>query len=81
MKKPLLFTLLIATTAAQAQMTVSNEPSIGETSTMYVCDASTANLAGVNGTGVTWDYSNLTIDPADTRVVDVADQLSTLKSL
>lgn len=77
MKKPLLFTLLIATTAAQAQMTVSNESSIGETSTMYVCDASTANLAGVNGTGVTWDYSNLTIDPADTRVVDVADPATT----
>ena len=42
-----------------AQMTEANDPAIGTTATLYVCDSNTVLYENVTGTGVTWDYSNL----------------------
>ena len=42
-----------------AQMTEANDPAIGTTTTLYVCDSNTVLYENVTGTGVTWDYSNL----------------------
>lgn len=59
MRKPLLFTFLLAATFANAQMTSSNEPTIGETSTLFVVDSFATNYAATTGPGVTWDYSTI----------------------
>jgi hypothetical protein len=42
-----------------AQMTEANDPAIGATATLYLCDSNTVLYENVTGTGVTWDYSNL----------------------
>lgn len=42
-----------------AQMTEANDPAIGTTATLYLCDSNTVRYENVTGTGVTWDYSNL----------------------
>lgn len=57
MRKPLLFTFLLAATVSNAQMTSSNEPAIGETVDLFVLDSNATDYAGVTGSGVTWDYS------------------------
>jgi hypothetical protein len=77
MKKPLLFTFLLASTMASAQMTSANEPSIGETSTMFLCDSFAVNLDGITGSAVTWDYSSLLGYYGETRTVDVVDPATT----
>lgn len=77
MKKPILFTLFLASTIANAQMTTLNEPAIGETSTMFLCDSLTPNLDGTVGAGVTWDYTGLMSYPGETRVVSVVDPATT----
>jgi len=77
MKKPILFTFLLASTMASAQMTSANEPAIGETSTMFLCDSFTVNLDGVTGAAATWDYTSLMGYAGETRVVDVVDPATT----
>lgn len=77
MKKPILFTLLLASTMANAQMTTLNEPAIGESTTMFLCDSLTVNLDGVTGAAATWDYSSLLIQTGETRNVGVVDPAST----
>ncbi|XOV68364.1 MAG: T9SS type A sorting domain-containing protein [Fluviicola sp.] len=59
MRKPLLFTFLLAATFSQAQMTSANEPTIGASSTLFVVDSFATNYAGTTGAGVTWDYSTI----------------------
>lgn len=59
MRKPLLFTFLLAASFTQAQMTSSNEPTIGESSTLFVVDSFATNYSGTTGAGVTWDYSSI----------------------
>lgn len=59
MRKTLLFIALLGSTATFGQMTQTNEPNIGDTRTMYVCDSFATNYEGTTGTGVTWDYSAL----------------------
>lgn len=77
MKKVLLSAFLFATLAANAQMTSANEPAIGETSNMFLCDSFTVNLDAIAGTGVTWDYTSLEGYAGEIRVVDVVDPTST----
>jgi len=59
MKKPLLFTFLLAATVSNAQMTSANEPTIGASSTLFVVDSFATNYSGTTGAGVTWDYSTI----------------------
>ena len=77
MKKILLSTFLFASVSANAQMTSANEPAIGETSTMFLCDSLSDNLNAISGSGVTWDYTGLNGYQGETRVVDVVDPAST----
>jgi hypothetical protein len=73
MKKPLLFTFLLAATVSQAQMTAANEPAIGESETLFVVDSFATNYANVTGTGVTWDYSTIAGYNGTTQDVEVLD--------
>ena len=59
MRKPLLFTFLLAASCSHAQMTSANEPTIGESSTLFVVDSFATNYSGTTGPGVTWDYSTI----------------------
>lgn len=73
MKKPILITFLLASTLANAQMTSSNEPAIGESVDLFVVDSFATNYAGVTGTGVTWDYNNIQGYNGLTQTVEVLD--------
>lgn len=74
MKKTLLF-IFCSTTLAVASfaqsLTQANEPSIGESNSMFLCDSLTPDLAGVVGSGVTWDYSSLTVYPGEMRTISI----------
>ena len=41
------------------QLTFGNEPAIGTTATLYLCDSNTVTYSNVTGNGVTWNYSDL----------------------
>jgi len=74
MKKQLLFVALLAGTTCSAQsLTQANEPAIGETASLFLCDSFTVNLEGVTGSAVTWDYSAITGYFNETRDITVLD--------
>lgn len=61
MKKRLFIASLFLTSVASAQsLTQTNEPAIGASLSMFVCDSSYLNYESTNGTGVTWDFSDIT---------------------
>lgn len=72
MKKILLFVTLISGSAF-GQMTQANEPAIGSSATMYLCDSLADNYETVTGTGVTWDYSAIDGIYNVTKNIDVLD--------
>ena len=57
--KKLLFTLTILPLFSFAQMTSVNEPAVGTSATLYLCDSNAVRYENITGGGVTWDYSNL----------------------
>lgn len=58
MKKRFLLLSLLTTSFVNAQsLTQANEPTIGASSTMYICDSLFTNANDVSGAGVTWDFS------------------------
>ncbi len=60
MNKRLLYFVLLFSSITDAQtLTQQNEPSIGETMTMYECNSTFSNYSSINGTGVVWDFSTL----------------------
>lgn len=61
MKKRLFIASLLFTSLSNAQsLTQANEPAIGASSVMFVCDSSYSDFASTNGSGVTWDFSAIT---------------------
>jgi len=58
--------------------THSNEPMVGQSVTMYVCDTNAMNLSNVTGSGAVWDYTNLTQYQGQTALVSVVDPTSTM---
>ena len=79
MKKKLLVASLIFTSIANAQFTQTNEPALAATTTMFICDSSYTDAAGTNGSGVTWDFSNITgYTGNQSKIVSVTDGTGTL---
>lgn len=67
MKRRLLFTLLISSIGfSNAQLTQSNEPQVGESVLLYVCDSTYTDASAIKGDGVTWDFSDITADALGT---------------
>ncbi len=61
MKKQLFIASLLFSSLANAQsLTSTNEPAIGASATMYVCDSNYSDFNSTSGTGVTWDFSAIT---------------------
>lgn len=77
MKKSLLLLFLSASAIASAQLTQSNEPTIGESESMYLCDSNYTNYAAVTGASVTWDYSQIASYSGEVRTVEVVDPSGT----
>lgn len=77
MKKSLLITSLLLSGATMAQFTPANEPAVGASQTMYLCDSNYTNYSGTTGSGVTWDYSGITQVGTNTKLVSVQDPAST----
>lgn len=73
MKKPLLFisALSFSILGTAQSLTQANEPAIGTTETMYLCDSNTVRYDNVTGTGITWDYTGLAGYHNEFRDVDV----------
>ncbi len=74
MKKILLIATLATSFTGLAQsLTQANEPTIGETQPMFLCDSFAATYAGTTGAGVTWDYSTLSKYANVIRTVTIED--------
>lgn len=76
MKKGLLLvSVILASQVSFGQLTQANEPAAGESSSMYaITDTASVTLAGilgVTGTGVTWDYSAVTMEETASGSVGV----------
>ena len=72
MKKQLfIIASLISSISIGQSLTQANEPAIGQSVQMYVCDTSVSNLATVMGNNVTWDYSNIVSDGGATSLIEI----------
>jgi hypothetical protein len=78
MKKQLfIITSLISSISFGQSLTQANEPAIGQSIQMYVCDTTVSNLATVMGNNVTWDYSNIVSDGGATSLIDIVSASQT----
>jgi hypothetical protein len=77
MKKTVLALTTLITSISFAQLDQSNEPIIGESTDMFLCDSFATNYANVTGPAVTWDYSDLASYFGETRTVEVVDPSAT----
>lgn len=82
MKTTLLIAVISISFIGKSQtMTQANEPTIGLSETMFLCDSFTVTLEGTTGSGVTWDFTELTGIPNQTRMVSVVDPATTANAL
>lgn len=78
MKKNLLFIAsLLLGSQVFGQFAQTNEPTIGEGTTLYVIDSSAVNYEAITGNGVEWDYSIYGGYNGDARNITVLDPAST----
>ena len=74
MKRILLIATLATSFTGLAQsLTQANEPAIGETQSMFLCDSFATTYDGTTGAGVTWDYSTLAKYASVIRTVTIED--------
>ncbi|PHR29586.1 MAG: hypothetical protein COA38_11220 [Fluviicola sp.] len=74
MKRILLIATLATSFTGLAQsLTQANEPAIGETQSMFLCDSFATTYDGTTGAGVTWDYSTLAKYANVIRTVTIED--------
>lgn len=75
MKKSLLLVSVISTSLsfAQGSLTQANEPAIGTSASLFMCDSNVTDFAGVTGNGVTWDYSTILGIPGEMRTIEIID--------
>lgn len=70
MKKTLLFLGVFTSVIANAQFTQANEPAIGDSQTMFMCDTSVSNLSTVTGGTAVWDFSKCArVNTGATKIV------------
>lgn len=76
-KKVLIISLLASTFSFGQSLTQANEPTIGQSVTMYVCDTATSSLSSTFGNNVTWDYSTIASDAGATSVLEITSPSQT----
>jgi hypothetical protein len=78
MKKKLLFaSLLLAGTSFGQGLTQANEPAIGTSVDMFLCDSFATNYANITGTGAVWDYSAIAGFQGELRNLTIVDPTTT----
>lgn len=78
MKKKLLFASLLLASASFGQgLTETNEPIVGTSVDLFLCDSFATNYANVTGTGLTWDYSDIAGYQGQMRNLTVVDPTTT----
>ena len=80
MKKSILIFGLSISNLVNAQLTQLNEPIIGNSINMYVCDSNATSLSSITGNGITWDYSTIGAYPSKFKTIEVVDPTSTAQS-
>ncbi len=79
--KRILLSLLALSSAfnffGQTAFTSSNEPTIGETRTMYLVDSNAMDLSNITGNGVTWNYGSTNTYANETRTMEAVTPAST----
>lgn len=78
MKKSLLVVTLFSASLSMAQgsLTQANEPEIGASAAMFLCDSNVTDYAAITGNGVTWDYSTILGLPGEMRTIEVIDPVN-----
>jgi hypothetical protein len=78
MKKSLLFAALLFAGNSFAQgLTQANEPIIGTSVDLFLCDSFATNYSNITGSGVTWDYSSIGGYQGQLRTLTVVDPTTT----
>jgi hypothetical protein len=80
MKKKLLTTLMVLTAIAsfgQTTFTNANEPAIGESRTLFLCDSNAVDFASTIGNGVLWNYGLTNTYAGQTRLLSIMDPSAT----
>lgn len=77
MKRHLLITSLLVSSASMAQFTQSNEPAIGTSVNMYELETTADPYATFTGAGQTWDYSGYFGLTSTTRLFSMQDPAGT----
>lgn len=73
----LVATLATSFTGLAQSLTQANEPTIGETQNMFLCDSFANAYAATSGAGVTWDFSQLAKYDGVIRTVTIEDATAT----
>lgn len=80
MKRILLSLFVLSSAVAafgQTTFTSSNEPTVGESRTMFLVDSNAMDLAGITGNGVTWNYGSTNTYANETRLMEAVTPAST----
>jgi hypothetical protein len=78
MKKLLLYASLLTPGVFFAQsMDLSNEPTVGQSNLLFLCDSLTDPLSSTTGSGISWDYSQIIGLNGQTKVIEVVDPATT----
>ncbi len=72
--------IISATFSFSQTFTQANEPVVGETKVLYVCDSFATNYASLTGSGVTWDYGTIAGYPGIVKNITVEDPALTAYS-
>lgn len=72
--------MLTGTSSFAQGLTQANEPAIGATADMFLCDSFAPNYANVTGSGVTWDYSAIGGFAGEMRTLTIVDPATTSNS-
>ena len=82
MKKQLfIIASLISSISFGQSLTQANEPAIGQSVQMYVCDTSASELSSTSGNNVTWDYSNIISDAGSTSLIEIINPSTTANAV
>ncbi len=73
MKKTLLFASILLSANSFGQLTQANEPTIGDSKTMYVLDSFATNYDAITGAGAVWDYSQTPGYFGSTKLIAAGD--------
>ncbi|MFA7274093.1 MAG: T9SS type A sorting domain-containing protein [Crocinitomicaceae bacterium] len=80
MKKIILSLLTVCTgltAMSQTAFTYTNEPVIGDSRTLFVCDSMAPDYASTTGNGVVWNYGLTPTYSGQTRLLEVLDASTT----